>query len=91
MLDIGNYYERLVNDRLWEYAQRADKRLSAQFFEDVACLALNQLPARYVRHRVDMGSYLTDSEHMEMLRQVEEAVTHAIEQVLNRPHDVRQE
>ena len=29
---------------------------------DVACVALNRLPARYVRHDVDMVFYLTEQE-----------------------------
>ncbi len=38
---------------------------------DVACVALNRLPARYVRHDVDFMFYLTESER------------HVIESTLN--------
>ena len=51
------------------------------FLEDVLCVALNQLPARYVRHNVDMVYYLTAEERQGMQQQIEKAVTHAIEYV----------
>jgi hypothetical protein len=58
---VHNYYERLV---LEEVARRASDHpdFTAEMLADVACVALNRLPARYVRHDVDMMFYLTEQE-----------------------------
>lgn len=76
--NIHNYYEQLVLRRLQEIIGPTDDR---DFLEDAACVALNQLPARYVRHNVDMVYYLTAEERETMQEQIEKAVTHAIEYV----------
>ncbi len=76
--NIHNYYEQLVLRRLQEIIGVSD---DPDFIEDVACVALNQLPARYVRHNVDMVYYLTATERETMQQQIEKAVTHAIEYV----------
>ena len=44
---------------------------------DVACVALNRLQPRYIRHEVDFAFYLTEKERNETERQVAEAVAHA--------------
>ena len=58
---VHNYYERLVFE---EVLRRAAKRpdLMPDALADVACVALNRLPARYVRHDVDLMFYLTEHE-----------------------------
>lgn len=58
---VHNYYERLV---LEEVSRQANEHpeFSAEMLADVACVALNRLPARYVRHDVDMMFYLTEQE-----------------------------
>lgn len=58
---VHNYYERLVFE---EVARQASDHptLTAEMLADVACVALNRLPARYVRHDVDMMFYLTEQE-----------------------------
>jgi hypothetical protein len=45
----------------------------------VACVALNRLPSRYIRHAVDLAFYQTEKERLENDRQVGEAVTFAFE------------
>lgn len=82
---IHNYYESLVGEYLLhelpdEYAEDQD------FIEDVACLALNRLPARYVRHDVDMAFFLTTDEREKMQNSVVESVTAAIAQVKSATH-----
>ena len=89
MLDISNYYEQLVSDRLGQLLHNSERPPTQAFLEDVACIALNHLPPRYIRHRVDMGSHLTERDYEEMDRQVDEAVMVAIAQASNRPHDSR--
>ena len=76
--NIHNYYEQLVLRRIQDIVGPSDDN---DFLEDVACVALNQLPARYVRHNVDMVYYLTVEERESMEKQIEKAVTHAIEYV----------
>jgi hypothetical protein len=44
---------------------------------DVACVALNRLPARYVRHDVDMMFYLTEQERHAINESLVEALTYA--------------
>ncbi len=79
---IHNHYEHLVIDRIRELAE-AGKTPSSEsdYLEDVACVALNQLPARYVRHTVDLVFYMTPDERAAMTRAVEESVDNAFEYV----------
>ncbi len=89
---IHNYYEKLVLDALMA---RPDGLLSSDddYLSDIACVALNQLPARYVRHNVDMIFYMTPEERARMDTEVERAVRTAIEYVnqhrdTDRPHTI---
>lgn len=74
---IHNYYERLVLDEVLRRA-RDMPGVTADMVADMACVALNKLPARYVRHDVDLVFYLTEAERHEsdsaMQRAIEEAV-----------------
>lgn len=90
MLDISNYYEQLVTDRLWEIVEDQAQPLSQVFIEDVACLALNNLPACYVRSRVDKGASVTEQQYQTMREAVDKAIIDAIDQVRDRPHDYRE-
>jgi hypothetical protein len=44
---------------------------------DVACVALNRLPSRYIRHAVDLAFYQTDRERHDADRAVQAAVEYA--------------
>jgi hypothetical protein len=44
---------------------------------DVACVALNRLPPRYIRHEVDFSFYLTEHERLEIDNAIVEAVGYA--------------
>ena len=76
-----NYSERLVIDRIKDLV--SSKRLDGDldFVEDIACVALNQLPARYVRYNVDMVFYMTPKEQAQMEKEVLNAVDMAIKYV----------
>jgi len=50
-----------------------------ELLADVACVALNRLPARYIRHPVDFLFYLTERERNEFDASVREAVKYAFE------------
>ena len=89
---IHNYYEQLVFNKLSTMDFSGDE----DFMEDIACIALNQLPARYVRHNVDMIFYMTADEHKKMYGDIEKAINTAIEYVKkhddieNRPNTINQ-
>ena len=72
---VHNYYERLVFE---EVAIRAHNDAYAHFtpdmLADVACLALNRLPARYVRHDVDMMFYMTERERQDIEESLEKVL-----------------
>jgi len=72
---VHNYYERLVYEQIAERLVERHGIRDPDFLEDVACVALNRLPPRYVRHDVDMIFYLTSDERAEM----EEAITEAVD------------
>ena len=76
---VHNYYERLVFERIHELLVVGEGLRDEDFLEDVACVALNGLPAKYVRHDVDMIFYLTSDERTTMERMVREAVIQARE------------
>lgn len=44
---------------------------------DVACVALNRVAARYIRHDVDLAFFLTERERAENERAISEAVEYA--------------
>lgn len=77
---IHNYYETLVTEYILNTLAR-EEGVDRDFLEDVACLALNQLPARYVRHDVDMAFFLTTRERERMQHHIIEAVLDASRQV----------
>lgn len=75
---VCNHNERAVFDAVLQSAPRypgvAER---AELLADVACVALNRLPPRYIRHAVDFVFYLSEREREEMDRQLQEAVDHA--------------
>lgn len=83
--NIHNHYERLVFDAIQQYQKKKDRIFAEDVLEDVACLALNHLPARYVRHSVDIAFYLSSQEHAEMERNVADAVNAAFNLALLHP------
>ncbi|MCQ8181983.1 late competence development ComFB family protein [Methylomonas sp. SURF-1] len=91
MLNINNYYERLVIDRLWKLAEQADQSFSQAFQEDVACLALNRLPPCYVRNTIDKGINVSEAQYLEMVAAVDKAIEQAMGLVLRRPRQDREQ
>lgn len=83
---IHNYYEALVIEHIMNTVAN-EPDVDQNFLEDIACLALNQLPARYVRHDVDMAFFLTTREREKMQTSITEAVLHATEQVRQSRHN----
>jgi competence protein ComFB len=82
---MENYYVRLVVQHVT--AEHGNSPLAEQpgALEDVACLALNQLPPRYVRHSIDTAFYLSVEEQQDMIRAVKLAVDRAVRFVEDHP------
>lgn len=77
---VHNYYERLVFEEVARMSS-AYAHYSADMLADVACVALNRLPARYVRHDVDMMFYLTEHERQAIEESLAEAMIFAFSMV----------
>ena len=74
--DIHNFYEHLVLERIEKLG--LDKTKDADYIADLCCLALNQVPPRYIRYEVDMAFYLPQNEKQQMEMNVVSAVEKAI-------------
>lgn len=74
---IHNYYERLVLEQIRAQLRESHQR-NENFMADVACVALNRLPPRYIRHDVDMTFFMSQDE----LAETEEKVTRAVSEAL---------
>ncbi|WP_100655743.1 late competence development ComFB family protein [Alteromonas flava] len=74
--DIHNYYEHLVIERIAKL--NLDKTKDSDFLADLCCLALNQVPPRYIRYEVDMAFYLPQNERQQMEMNVVNAVDKAL-------------
>lgn len=79
---IHNYYEQMVLDQLAQTSECAAR--DSDFLADTACVALNRLPPRYVRHDVDMTFFLSPDDLQKMVNSVADAVSYAIEYVQSR-------
>ena len=78
--DVHNYYERLVQNHLSTLVEKSNININNNEFEDIACMALNMLPPRYIKHDVDILFYVSEGELNLMtektIKAVEEAITH---------------
>ncbi|MCA0176271.1 MAG: late competence development ComFB family protein [Proteobacteria bacterium] len=70
---IRNHQEKLVFAAVHDQS-RHYPHLGADALTDIACVALNRLPPRYIRHEVDMAFFQTEHERTESERTVLEAV-----------------
>ena len=75
---IYNHHERevfnLVMDTIPQYP---GLKVTGDLLCDVACVALNRLPPRYIRHEVDFVFYRSHRERAESERQLHDAVKFA--------------
>ncbi len=79
---IHNYYEALVLEEIVRTSERA--KIDINFTGDVACVALNNLPPRYIRHNVDMTFFMSPMELQEIEQKTKNAVQRAIAYVTRR-------
>jgi hypothetical protein len=75
---IHNYYEHLVTNYLHSKVIPTYDDKTDDYFLDIACYALSKLPARYMRHEIDMAFYLDSNERSRMDTEVEQAIKEAI-------------
>jgi hypothetical protein len=82
---VHNYHEPAVFELVQSMAvEYPDLEQIAGVRADVACIALNNLPPRYIRHGIDMAFYTTDVERLEAAAGVNAAVRYAFEWVNSR-------
>jgi len=89
--NINNYFEKLVFEVLQKKLHENEIENDEDLLADIACVALNQLPSRYVRHNVDMVFYMTAEEREQNQIIVEDAVIMAIDYVQKHRHSERPE
>jgi len=75
---ISNYYEKQVYLQINLILGKEFKD-EPDFLADVACVTLNSLPPRYIRHHVDMAFYMTGDERNEMEKSINQAILDAID------------
>jgi hypothetical protein len=82
---ILNYYEQAVFRRVAsgaaEYPQLAD---DGEVLADVACVALNRLPPKYIRNQVDMNFFMSSEDRAKIEAAVDAAVTFAFRFMVSR-------
>jgi hypothetical protein len=80
-LDFGsvrNHYEQVVFRAVLETAPQFPGLIGRpNLLIDVACVALNRLPPRYIRHEADFAFFLSDRERADAELAVSEAVEYA--------------
>ncbi len=75
---LFNHHEREVFAAVMAAApDYPDISISNDLLCDVACVALNRLPPRYIRHTVDFSFYLTEQERLQMDNAIVDAVAYA--------------
>ena len=75
-LDIHNYYEHLGVEKLTK--RKLDQKHNKEFLADLCCLSLSNLPARYIRHEIDMAFYLSSTQRQSMYDEVILAIDDAL-------------
>jgi competence protein ComFB len=85
--NIHNWYERLVLKQL-DNNLKLKSEFSEESISDIACLTLNHLPPKYVRHTVDMSFYTSLVERTEMDERINAAIGAAIQYVRKNPSRV---
>lgn len=81
---VHNFYERhVINEIIENYTM---KGLDEEQLADMACIALNQISPRYIRHDIDMSFYMSADEYIEMEMRVKVAVKKAFNRVQSADH-----
>ena len=80
MDSVHNYFERLVINEINEHY--ADKFDDYDILADMACIALNRIPAKYIRYDIDMSFYMSTDDQVKIEKKVKKAVKKAYKKVL---------
>jgi len=73
-----NHQETLVFDRVTQLARNYPRLAwSEDMLVDVACLALNMLKPRYIRHSIDMMFHISNADRAKEAAAVDSAVAEA--------------
>ncbi|MES2824454.1 MAG: late competence development ComFB family protein [Pseudomonadota bacterium] len=83
---VHNYYEKLVLQEVMQQSSRVQAG-DREFMADVACVALNRLPPRYIRHDVDMTFFMSPQDMQETEQKITNAVAMALTYVESREQD----
>ncbi len=87
---VHNVHEPAVFEAILDAARnQPELRRDPDLLADVACVALNRLPARYIRHGIDFAFCQTEQERLEAARQVATAVAQAFDFVRRAPEGRR--
>jgi hypothetical protein len=82
---VHNYNDeavfRAINESAFQYPLLAGE---PELLADVACVALNRLPPRYVRHDLDTNFYMSDEARAKFEAAVKDAVSFAFDFVRSR-------
>ena len=81
---IHNYHEHAVFDAVMAALKDHPHLQGSELLADIACVALNRLPPRYIRHPVDFSFYLSEKERHAIEVAITEAVDFAFQFVLAR-------
>lgn len=78
---IHNHHEQAVFEAVRASADSYPLLGQRQLLADVACVALNRMLPRYIRHEVYFSFYLSDRERRQTARDIAESVQFAFEYV----------
>lgn len=76
---IRNYYEQVVAEEVVRQFDGLERKKDSGVMADIACVALNRLPPKYIRYEVDMAFYMSPDELVNMKENIVKTVTEAIE------------
>ncbi|WP_024851799.1 late competence development ComFB family protein [Hydrogenovibrio kuenenii] len=72
---VHNFYEKKVFDEINDHYLNSG--LTENQLADMACIALNRIPPKYIRYDIDMSFYMSGQEHQEVDERVKQAVKKA--------------
>ena len=79
---VHNYYERKVVEEInHNYLETG---LTDTQLADLACIALNHIPPRYIRYDIDMSFYMSGEEYNEMNNKVVKSLKKAFK-IITKP------
>ena len=78
---IFNYNERLIVEEMAK--QISTDSFTEEQLGDIACLALNKVPSKYIKHSVDRAFYMSNEERVSLEKAVNSAVSEAIQFIKN--------